>query len=238
MQDMYNDVERILSSLWDTMDFIFDTIGGFIGGIPPFVLYLIAVNLVSFAAFALDYLITVKAGHEDTGFLDGRVMCLFAVAGGPIGMLAALFTFTGSGGGRRVNKYNIAWWFSAIICLIVWAVIVLTWAGVLRPDLALESMLGGFNKTDLAILGIYLAVVNLAAFGLFYEDKEIAKRTGRRVPELYLLGIALAGGSAGGLLAMRLFRHKTLKWYFAYGLPTFIVLHAALFIYAHDFGLI
>lgn len=235
---MYNDVERILSSLWDTMDFVFDAIGGFIGGIPPFVLYLIAVNLVAFAAFALDYLITAKAGHEDTGLLDGRAMCLFAVAGGAIGMLAALFTFTGSGGGRSVNKYNIAWWFSAIICLIVWAVIVLTWTGVLRPDLALESMIGGFNKTGLAILGIYLAVVNLAAFGLFYEDKEIAKRNGRRVPELYLLGIALAGGSAGGLLAMRLFRHKTLKWYFAYGLAAFIVLHAALFIYAHASGLI
>ena len=220
------------------MDFIFDAIGGFIGGILPFVLYLIAANIVAFAAFALDYLITVKAGHEDTGLLDGRVMCLFAVAGGPVGMLAALFTFTGSGGGRRVNKYNIAWWFSAIICLIVWAVIVLTWAGMLRPDLALESMLGGFNKTALAILGIYLAAVNLAAFGLFYEDKEIAKRNGRRVPELYLLGIALAGGSAGGNLAMRLFKHKTLKWYFAYGLPAFIVLHAALFIYAHASGLI
>lgn len=220
------------------MDLIIDAVGGLIRGIPPFVLCLIAANLVAFAAFALDYLITVKAGHEDTGLLDGRVMCLFAVAGGPIGMLAALFTFTGSGGGRRVNKYNIAWWFSAIVCLIVWAVIVLTWTGVLRPALALESLLSGFNKTALVVLGSYLAVVNLAAFGMFYADKYSACRNGRRIPELHLLGIALLGGSAGGMLAMRLFRHKTRKWYFAYGLPLFIVLHACLFVYSHAVGLI
>lgn len=218
------------------MDFIFDAIGGFIGGIPPFILYLIAANVVSFAAFALDYLITVRAGHENTGLLDGRIMCLFAVAGGPIGMLAALTAFAGKGSASRINKHNIAWWFSAFICLIIWTLIVLTWAGVLSPHLSPDSLLAGFNKTALAGLGIYLAVVNIAAFGLFYGDKQSAKRNGERIPELYLLGIALAGGSVGGLLAMKLFRHKTLKWYFVYGLPAFIVLHVALFLYACAVG--
>lgn len=57
----------------------------------------------------------------------------------------------------------------------------------------------------------WLAAVNLVALGEYGYDKWQARRGGRRVPEVVLHGLALAGGSPGAFAAMRLFRHKTIK---------------------------
>ena len=56
-----------------------------------------------------------------------------------------------------------------------------------------------------------LLLLNLVTFGVFGWDKFQAIRNGWRVPEKTLLSLALAGGSIGAYLAMRLFRHKTSK---------------------------
>ena len=46
-----------------------------------------------------------------------------------------------------------------------------------------------------------------------------------------LLIIAFIGGSIGSWLGMYLFRHKTKKIKFKFGLPVIAVLHMALFLY-------
>ena len=56
------------------------------------------------------------------------------------------------------------------------------------------------------VVGASLAT--LAAFGW---DKSAARRGATRVPERVLLGLSLVGGSPGALVAMPLFRHKTVK---------------------------
>lgn len=61
---------------------------------------------------------------------------------------------------------------------------------------------------------------------------------GSRFPEATLLGLSLAGGALGGIAGMRVAHHKTSKWYFAAGLPVFIILHVALFLLAHGAGLV
>ena len=61
---------------------------------------------------------------------------------------------------------------------------------------------------------ILLASLSLFAFLLYGLDKWKAKRGARRIPELWLLGIGLLGGSLGALIGMYLFRHKTRHWYF------------------------
>ena len=89
---------------------------------------------------------------------------------------------------------------------------------------------------------IYLAVVNLVAFGLFGVDKKRAVYNGeiekakrrrkpepvramkRRVPEKTLLVTAAIGGSLGAIAGMWIFRHKTKHWYFVYGLPAILLL--------------
>lgn len=65
----------------------------------------------------------------------------------------------------------------------------------------------------------YLAAVNLLCFVLMGMDKRFAIKKRRRIPERVLLGLAALGGCAGEMLAMRLFRHKTLHAAFAAGLP-------------------
>ena len=57
----------------------------------------------------------------------------------------------------------------------------------------------------------YLAAINAGTFGVYGLDKQQAKRSRRRVPEWALLTMVAAGGSPGGWLGSRAFRHKTLK---------------------------
>ncbi|MBQ1316153.1 MAG: DUF1294 domain-containing protein [Lachnospiraceae bacterium] len=75
---------------------------------------------------------------------------------------------------------------------------------------------------------VYLALINLTAFILYGADKKKAKRGQWRIPEKTLLGIAVIGGSAGAILGMFLFRHKTKHWYFRYGLPAILIVQMAL----------
>jgi len=75
---------------------------------------------------------------------------------------------------------------------------------------------------------VYLALINLTAFILYGADKKKAKRGQWRIPEKTLLGVAVIGGSAGAILGMFLFRHKTKHWYFRYGLPAILIVQLAL----------
>ncbi len=64
----------------------------------------------------------------------------------------------------------------------------------------------------------YLLSINAVTFLFFGYDKAIAGRGIVRVPEKILHALALAGGSPGALIAMKAFRHKTIKgsfqiWY-------------------------
>ena len=60
----------------------------------------------------------------------------------------------------------------------------------------------------------WLAAVNVLAFVLFGLDKWFAVRGMWRISERTLFTVALLGGTAGALLGMSAFRHKTRHWYF------------------------
>ena len=77
------------------------------------------------------------------------------------------------------------------------------------------------------MLGGYLLLVNLAAFWVMGADKARARRGGWRIPEKTLFLPALLGGGLGGVLGMRLFRHKTRHWYFRLGFPLLLLLQGA-----------
>lgn len=57
----------------------------------------------------------------------------------------------------------------------------------------------------------YLVLINVIAFAVYGLDKWQARRQGRRVAEIHLLGLAAAGGSVGAWCGRRAFRHKTRK---------------------------
>ena len=75
---------------------------------------------------------------------------------------------------------------------------------------------------------LYLAAVNLITFFVYGADKRRAKIPGAcRVPEKTLFALALLLGSAGALLGMRVFHHKTRHWYFRLGIPAILLAQSA-----------
>lgn len=86
--------------------------------------------------------------------------------------------------------------------------------------------------TPRGLFALWLAVINLAAFLVFGLDKWKAGRrekrpSTRRVPERTLFLLAALGGSAGALLGMRVWRHKTLRRSFRFGIPAILALQIA-----------
>lgn len=71
---------------------------------------------------------------------------------------------------------------------------------------------------------IVLAVLQLAAFGLFWFDKVQARNGDWRVPERTLLFAALLGG-LGAWMTQHLLRHKTRKEPFRTQLGFVVALH-------------
>ncbi len=81
---------------------------------------------------------------------------------------------------------------------------------------------------------IYLIVINLLSLVMFGIDKVRAVRGAWRIPEAKLFVAAWAGGSAGALAGMLLFRHKTKHAKFLIGIPLILALQiAAIFIAIH-----
>lgn len=73
------------------------------------------------------------------------------------------------------------------------------------------------------ILFGYLLMVNVVTFIIFGVDKWKAVHVKWRIKESTLLGLCLAGGAAGGLAAMYLFRHKIRKTRFRLWVPVMLI---------------
>jgi len=67
-------------------------------------------------------------------------------------------------------------------------------------------------------LAHWLLVVNVVTFGYYVLDKWLAGKPWFRIPELVLHMLSALGGSPSALLAMWVFRHKTIK-------PSFRILY-------------
>lgn len=79
------------------------------------------------------------------------------------------------------------------------------------------------------LLACWLLLMNLVTFFVFGFDKFKAKykethERARRVPEKTLFLLAALGGSAGALLGMKVWRHKTLHRSFRIGIPLILIL--------------
>ena len=80
--------------------------------------------------------------------------------------------------------------------------------------------------TDAVLL--YLAALNAVTFLIYAIDKLKAKKGKWRITEHSLLLLAFAGGSVGALLAVWVFRHKTMHNAFRYGVPAILIVQIAL----------
>ena len=83
-----------------------------------------------------------------------------------------------------------------------------------------------------------LAVMNVLAFCLMAYDKRCARKGKWRVPEKTLFLAAACFGALGGVLGMRLLRHKTKHWTFRLFFPLFLLIQIALLVAGAYFLLI
>lgn len=75
---------------------------------------------------------------------------------------------------------------------------------------------------------IYLVIINLVGLSAMFMDKQRAINKKWRIPEKTLFIIAIIGGSLGGILGMKVFRHKTKHLNFKYGFPIILIIQIAL----------
>ena len=84
----------------------------------------------------------------------------------------------------------------------------------------------------MALLAIYLIIINIITIAAYGLDKRAAIDHKFRIRESTLLGLAVIGGSVGALIGMHAFNHKVRKAYFAIGVPVILVIQIiALFLF-------
>lgn len=78
---------------------------------------------------------------------------------------------------------------------------------------------------------LYIIIINFITFVIFGIDKQKAVKNKWRISENTLIGFAIIGGSAGALLGMRCFHHKTRKKKFSMGIPLILILQSGIILY-------
>lgn len=74
------------------------------------------------------------------------------------------------------------------------------------------------------LAAIYFAVISFITIIVTAADKIKAKHGKRRIPEDFLMTLAILGGSVFEYLTMKTIRHKTLHKKFMLGLPVIIII--------------
>ncbi len=118
----------------------------------PFFVYLTAINVATLLVFAVVFLSRMRKPGPDGTAAISPVLAVFPIAGGAVGMLLALFISTGLSRGRRMSKNNVAWWFIAIICLVVWVLVLFTRAGFVSMDTSVGGIVSGWDLGKLTAL--------------------------------------------------------------------------------------
>lgn len=77
----------------------------------------------------------------------------------------------------------------------------------------------------------YLIFINIFTFVVFGIDKYKAIKNMYRIKEKSLFTLSLIGGALGALFGMKIFRHKTLKPSFKYGIPIIAFIELIIIIY-------
>jgi uncharacterized membrane protein YsdA (DUF1294 family) len=76
----------------------------------------------------------------------------------------------------------------------------------------------------------YIGLASLFSFGIMGIDKRKAVKGSYRISEKFLFTCAFAGGSAGILAGMYIFRHKIRRWKFKLGVPAILILELYLYV--------
>lgn len=180
--------------------------------------YLLLANTIGFV-FYLIYKI-LRPGLVKN--IINIVLYLVAVGGGSFGMVLAILILD-----RRADKDGLTLKVFAFMALFIELIIYL----LINKDLtALNLDFIRFFRSHLYLLA-YIVIINIVTFLAFVFDKHRAKNDGWRIKNFFLLGLSFIGGSLGGLLGMKLVRHKTKKSYYRLGLPLMVLMQVLVLVY-------
>lgn len=195
-------------------------------------LYLVFMNVGTFVTGLYDRSLRSRRG-EGAG-VSGLALSLLCLLGGAAGGALAFLLLD-----RHTSKRNSLWHILSLVGLLGWG---LALAMLYGPPLDLSALPAALARDHTRLLG-YLGAASAVTFLAFVVDKLIAVWNGRgpgrnatRIPEIALLLLALAGGSAGGLLAMLVARHKIRTPAFFVSLPLMLVEQALLVAYLVQLG--
>jgi len=173
--------------------------------------YLIGVNIVGFVLFVIN---TLLYTYTAEGQID-LLLTICSVLGGSLGIVLAILIFD-----RTLEKGNM---MSRVfvICVFVIQLCIFLFFRVGHAEQLTLKFWEFFDRHKVLI--IYLVVINFVSCVVYGVDKLAAVEHTWRIRIVTLLGLALAGGSVGALIAMYAFRHKTSVDYFTIGVPLIIL---------------
>lgn len=179
-----------------------------------FELYLIAINVITFIAYVIDFLVCYN-GYvpEEKEDMLHDFLNIFAFIGGAAGALLALIILAHKG---RENAY---WFIKIISILLAWLVVYMVVRdpfGIIRygPRPGILSHLP---------LIIYLLVINVLTGILFIRDRN-KRRSNINSSEFLLILMSFIGGAAGGYLVMSVTNGKQNFPHFSVGLPVMMAI--------------
>lgn len=81
------------------------------------------------------------------------------------------------------------------------------------------------------IILLYIISINIIGFVFMGVDKKKAQHKKWRIKEKTLFFIAAVGGSAGSIVGMQYFHHKTKHKSFVIGMPSILILQIIIYIF-------
>ena len=197
-------------------------------GLSKFQLYLIAINIITFLVYMIDYLAWNRGAYGDDPEADRQdfvhtIFLLLPAAGGAIGMLLAVIIGT-RGKLIRGENSTIGFYTHGLCFLVVWASIYLI---ACNPfGINLETNSAAMLLKNYHVIPIAFVAINVLAFIVFLSDgKQYRKINIREIAEFAL---AFIGGATGAYLAMVLTNHKMGTAQFGQGVPLMIAMHYVL----------
>lgn len=183
--------------------------------LPKIEFYLLIINIITFVAFGIDYIICVVSGDEDDDWLDQNfwhtILAALALFGGAFGMLLSMLCLR-----QKLEKCNINMWIISFSLSMFWGLVFL----IERNPFNIASIVN-FSQIHLFPLCIYLIIINIVTAVAFIIDIG-NHHTSLSAIEIGLLALSFIGGALGGFLVVLISESKRTSPAFSNGLPIMI----------------
>ena len=187
--------------------------------------YFIGINVIGFVCALIS---SFLYSYTDNGQID-IIMTIVATIGGAIGIVLELLLL------ERILKKEVMMSRVYALCMSVIQLIIFLYIEGFHANKINLNIINFIDRNRLLVK--YLVVINVVAIVVYGVDKLAAIEHRSRIRIITLLGIAMAGGSIGALIAMYAFRHKTQKDYFVIGVPLILITQIIVIFYCLNSGL-